>query len=210
VEAMPDIDLSKAVAVLTDLFGPRRGRLIAIGLVSLACVAAALFLWWIIWDYGGRAVFAFVSDLLTKAITGTDLTAAAATLIWAALIYGLAFVAVLYFLGRALLRRSVPQSVLDELARLRNEGIRELFAASRPKDDDEFADWKRRYQDWTGRLLNFVKINFPEADFLSLEYLGILEGRGFTNVYNAEHDAMKGHPAKRIEIIEQILASYRG
>jgi hypothetical protein len=107
-------------------------------------------------------------------------------------------------------RRSVSQSALDGLAQLRNEGISELYATKKPVDDGAFAQWKSPYQEWTKRLLAFVKADFPQADFLSLEYLGVLEGRAFSGVYNDEHNDLKGHLAKRIEIVEQILASYRG
>ena len=206
---MPDIDPSKVLALLEDLLGPRRGRQVATGLASLTCVAVAVFLSWVIWAYGGKVVFDSINDLLSKVVTGSDLTAAAALLVWVAILYGLAFVAVLYFLGRTLFRRSVSQSALDELARLRNQGIKELYACAAPKNDDEFKDWKRKYKQWHDRLFSHVKANFPEADYLSLEYLGLLEGRSFSNVYNGEHETLKGHLAKRIEIIEQILAGYR-
>ncbi len=207
---MPDIDPSKVVAVLEDLFGPQRGRLLATLLAALACAALAVFFSWVIWDYFGRAAFGFVSGLLTPVASSNDLTAAAATLIWVTIIYGLAFVSVLYFLGRALFKRSVSQSTLDELARLRNQGIKELYAAKRPANDLEFADWTKRYQEWTERLLRFVEANFPEADFLSVEFLGVLDGRFFSSIYNEQHNNLKGQLAKRIEIIEGILASYRG
>jgi hypothetical protein len=203
------IDLHRLVAMLEELFGPRAGRRVAIGLATLACVAAASFLLWVTWAYAAKYLLEFLLGLLTQAVSLNDVSAAVLTLIWAMIVYGAVLVGILYFFGRALLKKAVSQSALDGLARLRNQAISELYSTGPLADEAAFVEWNRKYDEWLKNLLAHVKQNFPEADFLSIEFIGVVPPMKFPWRFSPAHNRLLSHLVRRFEILEGMLASYR-
>jgi len=197
------------VALLESHFGPRAGRIIATALLALASLALAFFLGRVIWDNGGQAAYQFFSGLAVPGITIDNIAAALATLIWFVIAFGVVVVAILFFLGRALFKRSVSQTALDRLAELRNEGISNVYVVQ-PKTDAEFNDWKYKYKEWEGKILDHIKTNFPKADYLTALHLGVVLNANFPALrYNDEHERLLMFFAKRLQTVEAILTSYR-
>lgn len=203
---MVEVDPPKVVAVLEDLFGPRIGRKMAIFLAALACLALAVFFLWVIWTYGGKDAFEFVKSF-SLGTSIDDVGAAIATLVWAMIAYGVIIVAILYFFGRALFRRSVSQSALDGLAELRSEGVG--LYASRVTDDGELAQWQTNLNNWNERLWDFAKANFPKADYLSIKNMGKVQNAHFVQAVNESHNIELMRLARRLDILDQIISSYR-
>ena len=197
------------VALLERHFGTRVGRIVATALLALGCLALAFWLGRIIWDHGGEAGYEFFSGLLAPGISIDNIAAALATLVWFVVAFGVVVVAILFFLGRALFKRSVSQVALDRLAEIRNEGIDNVYTV-RPKTDAEFDDWKRKYKKWEDTILNHIKTNFPRADYLTAQHLGVVLNANFPTLkYNDEHERLLMFFAKRLQTVEAILTSYR-
>ncbi len=209
-------DPQRWVATLENLFGTFFGRLIATVLVAMACLFVALWLASGIWNYGGKTTFDFFDSIIVETITVDNLEivlgnlqAALATFVWFMVIFGIVVVAILYFLSRALFKRAVSQTVLDDLAKLRNEGIDDVYTI-RPTSDSDFDDWKQKYKIWENQILEYIKNHFPKADFLTAQHLGVVHDVRFPSLrYNDEHERLLMFFAKRLEIIEAILMSYR-
>ena len=210
--AAMQFDPSKVVGMLESLFGPRLGRLVSIGLVTLACLALAFWLVNLIWTYGGKDIFEFFRRILpptTPLITLDNIEAVILTLITIIALFGTMFVSILYFLARALLKKGVSQRALNQLARMRNEGIDKIYNM-KVSSSNELNEWKRRHKDWEHRVLDHVQKNFPESDHLRLSHLGLVIPINFPGIqFNPDHQNQLSFFAKRIHIIEELLNSYR-
>ena len=207
-----EVDPSKAVGILERLFGPKLGRFVAIILVSLACLAFALWLTNVIWTNGGEQAYKFFHDITppnVSLVTLDNVEAIISTLVLMTALFGTVLVAILYFSGRALFKKSVSQSALDGLARLRSEGINNVYTM-KVSNSSDLTEWRRRYKDWEQRVLEHVKRNFPESDLLSLQDLGLVIPIDFPGIqFDADHQTQLSFFAKRVGIIEQLLTSYR-
>lgn len=209
---MPDVDPSKVVKVFEDLFGQRFGRWAAT--LLLAAVSLALLLWSfdLIWKNGGRAVFEAFGGISFPNPAGffRDPNAAALTsaFMFILVLYGTIVVAILYFLGRTLFKKNVPQSAIDKLAELRNEGIDTVYAA-RIEDESHLKTWKQTKSDWEQKLRDHIEKSFPRADYLYASHLGVVPFQNNLNAFNGEHLRELCFVVRQMDIVEQILNSYR-
>ena len=209
---MAEMDPSKVVKVFEDLFGRKVGRLIAT--LLLAALTLFLFLWCFdgIWEHGGKAVFeAFGGISLPRSegfFTADNFAALTSAFILILVLYGTIVVAILYFLGRMLFKKNVPQSAIDRLAELRNEGIDTVYAVQ-IKDDSHFQSWKQTKDQWMKRLRDHIERTFPRADYLFASHLGVVPFQNNMNAYNGDHLRELCFVVRQMDIVEQILNSYR-
>ena len=207
-----EFDPSRAVGLLERLFGSRLGKLISIVLVSLACLALAFWLLNVIWTNGGKEIFMFFRGILPPGpplVTLDNIEAIILTLITIITAFAAVLVSVLYFLARALFKKGVSQRALNMLAKLRNEGIEKVYNM-KVSNEDDLTEWKKRHKGWEGRVLTHVKDNFPESDCLRLSHLGLVIPMDFPGIqFNGDHQNQLSFFAKRTQIIEELLNSYR-
>ena len=207
-----ELDPSKAVGLLERLFGPRLGRLISVVLVSLGCLAFAFWLLNVIWTNGGKKIFEFFASILppgTPLLTLDNIQSVVSTLVTLIVAFGVVLVAILYFLSRALFKKGVSQRALNILARLRNEGIDDIYTM-KVSNQKDLTEWKMKQKDWEGRMLTHVKNNFPESDYLRLSHLGLVMPMNFPGIqFDADHQNQLSFFVNRIQIIEELLNSYR-
>ncbi len=104
--------------------------------------------------------------------------------------------------------RKPTQGALDRLAELRNEGIDTVYAP-KVKNEQDFEKWKRTKQDWESRIRGFIEQNFPRADYLFASDLGVVHLQGIEQAFNEEHLRELCFVIRQIDIVEQILNSYR-
>jgi hypothetical protein len=72
----------------------------------------------------------------------------------------------------------VPQSVIDELSRLRIELNREIWNKP-PNDKASYGEWVARFDEWHGRTLALLSENFTESVRNGFEDIGVLNVEGF-------------------------------
>jgi hypothetical protein len=106
------------------------------------------------------------------------------------------------------LLRKPTQTALDKLAELRNEGIDTVYAV-RVSNEQDFKNWKRIKQEWEIRIRGFIEQNFPRADYLFASHLGVVHLRPIEQAFNEEHLRELSFVIRQMDIIEQILTSYR-
>lgn len=209
---MAEMDPSKVVRVFEDLFGRTLGRLVATLLLAAATLFLVLWCFSGIWQYGGKAVFeAFGGISLPKPegfFTADNFAALTSAFILILVLYGAIVVAILYFLGRALFKRNVPQSAIDRLAELRNEGIDTVYAVA-IKDDTHFRAWKQTKDQWMQKLRDHIEVTFPRADYLFASHLGVVPFQNNLYAYNGDHLRELCFVVRQMDIVEQILNSYR-
>ncbi len=209
---MPDIDPSKWVRMFEELFGPRLGRWMATLLLALGALAALLWLFDVIWKYGGKPVAEALSGIsfptASGLFTATNAPALAATFMFILVIYGAIVVAILYFLGRKLFKKNVSQSALDKLAEIRNEGIDTLYAVL-PSSEEIFRQWKIVKGNWEKKLREHVKKNFPKSDYLFVSHLGVVPVHNNLDLFSVEHWRELNFVIRQLEMVEQLLNSYR-
>jgi hypothetical protein len=209
---MAEMDPSKVVKVFEDLFGRRFGRLVAT--LLLAAVTLFLLFWCFdgIWKHGGNAVFEAFGGLSFPRpegfFTADNAPALASAFILILVLYGSIVVAILYFLGRALFKKHVPQAVADTLAELRNEGIDTVYAVP-INDDAHFLRWKQTKDKWMKKLRDHIEKTFPRADYLFASHLGVVPLQNNLAAYNGEHLRELCFVVRQMDIVEQILNSYR-
>ena len=206
------VDPSKVTGTLESLYGPRAGRLISTVLATLAVLAGAFFLVNVIWNYGGRDILEFFGSIRppdTAFITLENMEAVVLTLLIIVALFGTVFVAILFFLGRALLKKGVSQRALNELARLRNEGIEKIYNM-KVSNSTELTDWIGKRDVWERNVIEHVRKNFPESDYLRLSHLGLVIPTGFPGIeFNSDHQTQLSFFAARVRVIEELLSSYR-
>lgn len=190
--------LEKVVAVIEDRFGRRPTT----GLLFLVALAIASYCIYIVFSYLVLPVYGFLS----KYIQGPEITVAT-------VFYTTAFIAaviVLFPLAYVFLsRKKVPQAALARLAELRNEGIDTVYAVH-VTNDQQFQEWKRTKQEWEQKLRGYIEKNFPKSDYLFASHLGAVKEHVIGRFFNGEHLNEINFVIRQLEIVEQILNSYRG
>jgi len=206
---MPDVDPSKVVAVFENLLGPKLGRFV---ITSLLVVAVLFSFFWLskgIWTNGGKEIFEGIPSMVPLEDTNlANVQTTASTFLIFLNLYGIAFAAILYFLGRRLFRKNVSQAALDKLAELRNKGIDTAYAVS-VKNGSELTDWIKKKEEWMNEIRRHVKNNFPQADYLFVSHLGVVGIRNVDLAFNDIHRRELCFVVRQLEIVEQILNSYR-
>lgn len=206
---MPDMDPSKIVAMIENLFGPKLGRFLATSLLAFIVIFAFFWLSKGIWTSGGKEVFDAISSIsVLENIALDSAQAATSTFLTFLILYGLAFVTILYFLGRILFRKNVSQAALDKLAELRNKGIDTVYAVG-IKNDDDLNEWIKTKDDWMDQLRGHVQGSFPHADYLFVSHLGVVNSRTVDVAFNEKHRRELCYVIRQMDIVEQILNSYR-
>ena len=201
-----DLDPVKIMSVLDDRIGRRKVQ----GLLALGCIAFAAWAIDIIYKKIGKPLYDFLKDLPPQIITLDNIEAVLLTLFAVVVILGGAIVLILYFLVRTLGKQKIPQIALNELARLRADGINSIFTMT-PVDDKKFDEWETKYREWEGRVKNHLENYFPEADLLRFSNLGPVERISFERrlVFNQEHQRLMEYLVKQFNILEELLATYR-
>ncbi len=74
----------------------------------------------------------------------------------------------------------VPQSVVDELSRLRKELNRDIWN-NVPKDPDGIPEWWRRFEEWHQRTVDYMGQHFAQAVADDFEDVGVLIVTGMSN-----------------------------
>jgi hypothetical protein len=187
---------------------PNHGKRIFLVVFSLFIFAAALGFLAIIWELLGKHLFEFFASLSWINVVPTSIDSAIPTLVVLLVVFGTIVVLVLYLFGRQLFKRNVSQTALDRLAELRNEGIDTVYAVLITSETD-FQKWKDTKRDWETRLREYIKNNFPRADYLYASHLGIVPLFKMETAFNNEHLRELCFVSRQMDIIEQILNSYR-
>ena len=187
---------------------PKHGKRIFLIVFSLFILAAALGLLAIIWKLAAKHVYEFFTSLSGKNIIPTTIESAIPTLVVFLVVFGAIVVLVLYFFGKQLFKKNVSQTALDRLAELRNEGIDTVYAVLITSEKD-FQKWKETKRDWETRLREYIKNNFPRADYLYASHLGIVPLFQMETAFNNEHLRELCFVSRQMDIVEQILNSYR-
>lgn len=209
---MPEIDPSKVVGVFEYLLGPRLGRLVAT--LLLAAIGLFILFWCFsgVWEHGGRDIYVALNGIslphAPDLLKSTNVEASISAFMLILVLYSAIIVAILYFLGKKLFKKNVSQSALDRLAELRNEGIDTVYAVP-IKDEAHFQAWKNTKKDWEKGLRDYVEKNFPRSDFLFASHLGVVPLQNNSNAFNIEHLRELCFVVRQLDIIEQILNSYR-
>jgi len=188
---------------------PKHGKLIFSAVFSLFLIAAATLFIKIIWDFAIKHIFKYFTSLFDKNILPSTIEAAIPTLVVFLVIFGTILVLILYFFGKQLFKKNVSQLALDGLAELRNEGIDKVYAIIITNEED-FQKWKEMKKDWVTRIREYVKNNFPKADYLYASHLGVITRFQMETAFNNEHLRELWFVIRQMDIIEQILNSYRG
>ncbi len=208
---MPEIDPSKVVKMFENLLGSRFGRIVATLLLTAAVLFAFIWLFNQIWVLAGRPIVEALGGIPLPSgsmFAGQNIQEIAATFMLLLTLYGVVAVALLYFLGRSLFKKNVSQSALDKLAKLRNEGIDTVYAV-KISSEQEFAAWKRTKEEWEKKLRGHIEKNFPKADYLFASHLGVVPMHQINIAFNNEHLRELCFVIRQIDIVEQILNSYR-
>ncbi len=146
--------------------------------------------------------------LLTGGVTLENVGTLVVTITLSVVLFGAAMVIALIVLARTVNVSRVKQGALDALTELRTEGIDEVWAKS-PTSDQQLTEWDLRRKDWERRVLELVETRFPRADFLNVASLGEVTPSAYGHAYNVGHARLLSYVARRLEVIESMLASYR-
>ena len=203
---MADIDPSKVVAVFEYLLGPRLGKVTATAVLSSISLFILFWCFSGIWEHGGKQILGSLRWFGMPAIN--EGAASVATFLLILIFYGVVMVAILFFIGERLFRKSVSQFALDELAALRNEGIETVYTV-RVSNEQEFTNWKSTKADWEKKLRAHIENNFPKADYLLASHLGVVPLQHMEIALNTEHLRELCYVMRQLEIIEQMITSYR-
>jgi glucan phosphoethanolaminetransferase (alkaline phosphatase superfamily) len=166
---MADIDPSKVVAVFEYLLGPRLGKVTATAVLTSISLFILFWCFSGIWENGGRQLLDSLLGLGIPAIN--EGAASVATFLLILIFYGVVMVAILFFVGERLFRKSVSQFALDGLAALRNEGLDTVYSV-RVSNKEELESWKRTKSDWEHKVRAYIQKNFPKADYLFASHMG--------------------------------------
>lgn len=203
-------------AMLEKYFGQKPAKFITLALLAVGTIALFLFFIGIILENGGRQFYEWSKSIIVNislpglpASPSVDAMVAAIVVMVVALIFfGIVFVGILYFFGKGLFKKAVPQLAIDGLAELRNEGIDTVYAV-KVSNQQEFDNWKCIKQAWEEKLRTYIKNNFPKADYLYASHLGVVPLQNFMNAYSDEHLREVCFVIRQMDIVEQILNSYR-
>lgn len=209
--SMPEVDPSKVVAVFEQLLGPRLGRWTATLLLAAASLFGLVWCFEAIWKHGGKELFDALRGVSLPGLpsfTGNDAPALASVFLFILIVYGAIVVAILYFLGRRLFKRSVSQSAVDRLAELRNEGIDTVYAKP-VMDASELTAWLATKKAWEEKVRNHVRDHFPKSDYLYASHLGAVKEYFSIGALNQEHLKELYFVIRQLEIVEELLNSYR-
>jgi hypothetical protein len=198
----------QSLAELCEKTYPRHGKRIFLAVFSLFILAAALGFLKIIWELAIRHVFEFFISLNATNIVPDTIQSAIPTLVVFLVAFGTIVVLLLYFFGRQLFRRNVPQIALDRLAELRNEGIDNVYAV-RIANEDDLRRWKQQKTNWETMVREHIRSHFPRADYLYASHLGIVPLVHMEAAFNNEHLRELCFVSRQMDIIEQLLNSYR-
>ena len=146
--------------------------------------------------------------LLTGGVTLENVGTLVVTITLSVVLFGAAMVIALIVLARTVNVSRVKQGALDALSELRTEGIDEVWAKS-PTSDQQLTEWDLRRKDWERRVLELVETRFQRADFLNVASLGEVTPSAYGHAYNVGHARLLSYVARRLEVIESMLASYR-
>ncbi len=189
--------LEKVVAMIEDRFG----RHATTGLLFLIALAIAAYCIYVVFSY---LVLPFY-DFFAKYIQGPEITIVT-------VFYTTAFIAasiILFPLAYVFLsRRKISQSALDRLSELRQEGINTIYAVP-IKTEDQFKDWKIKKSIWEKKVRDHIKNTFPKADYLFASNLGVVPFQNNVAAFNNEHLLEMCFVIRQMDIVEQILNSYR-
>ncbi len=96
---------------------------------------------------------------------------------------------------------------VNELARLRAEAITDILNGHVQSDAD-LASWQQQSDDWLRRVENHLKAHFEEADYLAFHLLGVIRTELWDHAYNVEHARQLNFLARRLAILEELIARY--
>lgn len=190
--------LEKVVAMIEERFGRRSTT----GLMFLIGLAIASYCLYAIFHYLVLPVHGFLSPYLqAPQITVATVFYVTAFIAAAIVLFPLAFA----FLSR----RKVSQSALDRLSELREEGINTVYAAP-VRNEVEFNDWKIKKTEWENKIRGHIKDRFPKSDYVFARNLGSVPLQNNLAALNPEHTWQLSYVVRQLDIVEQILNSYRG
>lgn len=187
---------------------PKYGKRIFLILFSLFILAAAVGFVAIIWEFAVKYVFEFFRSISANNIIPATIESAIPTLVVFLVAFGTIVVLILYFFGKQLFKKNVSQAALDRLAELRNDGIDTVYAV-RISNDSDFQKWKQTKTNWETKIREHVRDNFPKADYLYASHLGIVPLVHMETAFNSEHLREQCFVSRQMDIVEQILNSYR-
>jgi len=107
-----------------------------------------------------------------------------------------------------LTRKRDLQKALDGLAKLRSEGIVELFA-KRPKHE-EYEVWENHFFDWEKRVIEYMNIKFTLSITSLVSELGLIPTMSFTQTiqdpkYRNKHEHKLQMINKILIILERVI-----
>lgn len=207
---MGDLDPFKVVAVFENLFGPKLGRIVATLLLAAACLWGVFFFGDGIWEHGGKTLFDKLAaiSLPSVGVTLDNIESVIATILFILVIYSSILLFILVFFSTKIFKKTVSQTAIDGLALLRKEGINTVYAVV-ITDKEGFQKWNQTKQEWETRLREHLEKNFPKADFLFASELGVVDFRSVNLAFSEEHQRELCYVIRQLDIIEQILNSYR-
>ncbi len=189
--------LEKVVAAIEDRFGRRSTT----GLLFLIALAIASYCVYVVFSYLVLPVYGFLSTYLhAPEITVATVFYTTAFIAAAIILFPLAYV--------YLSRRKVSQSALDKLSELREEGINAVYAAP-VRSEIQFSEWKTKKTEWEKKIRNHIKNSFPKSDYLFASSLGAVPLQNNLTAFSNEHTWELSYVVRQLDIVEQILNSYR-
>lgn len=204
----PDFGFGRFFEMFEERFGRRPTTLL------LGAIGTALFIFAIgfIFSNGVKPLFNFLKDLfgglISFEVTLENVSSVVVLSSISIVVLAISFLASTYYLTRIIAKNRIPQKHLDKLSELRSRGINELYSRQLT-GDEEFQEWKSALKTWEKDLLSHVMNHFPQADYLSVRDLGLIEGRYFDQGLDGNHNKLLAYLSKRLSIIEGLLATYR-
>ncbi len=124
--------------------------------------------------------------------------------------FTIALLSIVMVIGRAivlrLLRTAVPQVALNELARIRGDGINKLYA-SPPANVADVPRWEREYREWEKKIKEHLGAHFPSADlsrFSGPRRVGARNDPPATLALDRGGSARRAEPKGRVDALEVV------
>lgn len=168
----------------------------------------------------GPIVVPFMTQVVgaTQSVTtgGMQLPGAATVLV-ATFVFFVGIFAVLVWLAmRAVYRRVVPQSVIDQLAEYRSQGIailntRPANALLGPEEIEKYVaeEWAPLWDKWRLKVVSYLGEHLTLAEKLSFERLGLITEQQFKIALNPSHGHKLMMLAKQLTILEDMIQRFQ-
>lgn len=206
---MDALDPRKWAELVEELFGRTWGRRfnqVVLAFLMLGAIGLGGQLFFD--NFIGKIVWPFTTKLFgspNSGITLDNIESIIIVLVAAVAFFVIVFSLFVLFAVRAFRRRVVPQSVINEIAGHRSEGISILN--DRPKDaTTDLARWHKSWSDWRDSVSAFLGQHFTQAEQLSFERLGLVAELPWgTLPINGEHAHYLNQLAKQLTILENLI-----